>query len=214
MNYYNHKIRITASLIGILLGMAGFFNHGIFEILQGNNPTNGLYIEAIGETHRFWVYGTEGAFTLIPNFLITGICVLLVSICIVIWSIRFIHLKHGATIFLVLLVLLTLVGGGIGHIVLYLPTWGYATRINKPLSWWEKKTSKKVRGVLGKIWAPMLVLTSVSWFIVMELGIFGFIPGVTNPEIILNLCFGFVLLTVILANVSFICGFARDIEER
>ena len=214
MNYYNQKTRNTASLIGILLGLAGFFNHGIFEILQGNNPTNGLYIEAIGEAHRFWVYGTEGAFTLIPNFLMTGICVLLVSICIVIWSIRFIHLKHGATIFLVLLVLLTLVGGGIGHIVLYLPTWGYATRINKPLSWWEKKTSKKVRTVIGKIWTLMIVMTSISWLIVMELGIFGFFPGVTNPEIILNICFGFVLLTVFLANISFICGFARDIEER
>ena len=69
MNFYNQKTRITTSVIGTLLGMAGFLNHGIFEILQGNNPTNGLYIEAIGKQHRFWLYGTEGAFTLIPNLL-------------------------------------------------------------------------------------------------------------------------------------------------
>lgn len=214
MNYYNQKTKVTASIIGFLLGMAGFLNHGIFEILQGNNPTNGLYIEAIGKEHRFWLYGTEGAFTLIPNFLITGIFVLLVSICIVIWSIRYIHLKHGANIFLGLLILLTLVGGGIGHIVLYLPAWGYITRINKPLSWWQKKMSKKVRVVLGKIWTPMIILTSVSWLIVMELGIFGFFPGLTDPEIVLNICFGFVILTVFFANLSFICGIARDIEDR
>ena len=214
LNYYNQKTRITASTIGVLLGLAGFINHGFFEILQGNTPTHGLYIEAIGESHRFWTYGTEGAFTLIPNFLITGICVLLVSLAIIFWSIKFIHIKRGATVFLFLLILLTLVGGGIGHIVLFLPTWAYATRINKPLNWWKKILSKKVRKVLAKIWMPMLVMTSLSWLIVMELGIFGFFPGQTNPDIILNITFGFVIFTAFFANLTFFCGFARDFEKR
>ena len=63
INYYNQKTRITASVIGILLGLAGFFNHGIFEILQGNHPTNGFYIKQFGKPHRFGVMGTEGVFT-------------------------------------------------------------------------------------------------------------------------------------------------------
>ncbi|MDY6930468.1 MAG: hypothetical protein SVJ22_00925 [Halobacteriota archaeon] len=214
MNYYNHKTRITASTIGVLLGLAGFINHGLFEILQGNTSTNGFMIEAIGKSHRYWIHGTEGAFTLIPNFLITGVTVLFVSLAIIIFSIKFLHKRYGATIFLLLLILLTLVGGGIGHIVLFLPTWAYATRINKPLAWWSKILPIKVRRVLAKVWAPMLVITSLSWFIVMELGIFGYFPGQTNPDIILNICFGFVLLTVLFANLSFICGFAQDIEER
>ena len=194
--------------------MSGFINHGIFEILQGNTPTDGLYIEAIGESHRFWIYGTEGAFTLIPNFLITGIFVLIVSLALVLWSIKFMQKKYGATIFLLLLILLTLVGGGIGHIVLFLPTWAYATRINKPLNWWKKIIPIKAKHVLGKLWMPLLITTAFSWLIVMELGIFGFFPGQTNPEILLNITFGFVLLTVVLANFTFICGFARDIQER
>lgn len=214
MGNYNQKTRITASTIGVLLGISGFINHGLFEILQGNTPTKSLFIEAIGKSHRFWVHGTEGAVTLIPNFLITGFFVLLVSIVIIIWSVKFIHVKHGATVFLLLMILLTLVGGGIGHIVLFIPVWAYATRINKPLDWWRKVLSVKVRKILGGIWAPMLVLTSLSWLIVMELGIFGFFPGQTNPDIILNICFGFVLLTVLLANITFISGFARDIEEK
>ncbi|MDN3689040.1 hypothetical protein [Cyclobacterium jeungdonense] len=211
---YNHKTRLSATVIAILLGMSGFFNHGLFEVLQGNKATNGFYIEAIGETHRFWLYGTEGAFTLIPNFLITGIFTMLVSCAIIIWAIKFIQTKHGATIFLLLMILLTLVGGGLGHIVLFLPTWAYATMINKPLDWWEIKLSESVRKVLARMWMPMLVLTSLSWLIVMELGIFGLVPNQTNPEIILNITFGFVLLTVLLANLTFISGFARDIEER
>jgi hypothetical protein len=127
------KTKNTASLIGVLLGMAGIFNHGIFEILQGNTSTNGFFIDAIGEANRFWIHGTEAAFTVIHNFLITGICVIIVGVAIVIWSLKYIHVKHGTTIFLLLLIVLTLVGGGIGHIILFLPTWAFATRINKSL---------------------------------------------------------------------------------
>lgn len=171
-------------------------------------------IEAIGEAHRFWLYGSEGAFTLIPNFLITGICVMLVSLAIIVWSIWFIHKKYGPTIFLSLLVLLTLVGGGVGHIVLSLPVWAYATRIIKPLNWWRKILSVRTGKILAKMWIYLLIITSVSWLIVLELGIFGYIPGQTNPETILNIVFVFLFSTVILASLTFICGFARDIEER
>ncbi|HPQ68163.1 MAG TPA: hypothetical protein PKW95_03480 [bacterium] len=210
MNPYNHKTRITAATLGTLLGLAGFINHGIFEIMQGNKPTNGFFIEAIGEAHRFWTHGTEGAITVIPNFLLTGIAVSLVSLAIIVWSWKFIHTEHGATVFLLLMLALTLVGGGIGHIVLFLPTWGYATRINKPLSWWRKVLTPTASSVLAALWKPMLVLTALSWMTVMELGIFGYFPGVTDPDVLLNITFGFVLLTVLLANAAFICSFAGE----
>lgn len=200
--------------MGILLGLGGSINHGLFEILQGDTPTPGLYIEAIGQAHRFWLHGTEGAFTLIPNFLVTGICVLLVSLSVMVWSVGFIHTKHGAAVFLSLLILLTLVGGGIGHIALFVPAWAHATRINKPLKWWARILRGKIGDILGKMWLPSLVLTCASWLIVMELGILGFFPGQSDPDAVLNICLGFVLLTVLFANLTFICGFARDIGER
>lgn len=212
MNYYNPKTRITASIIGILLGLTGFINHGLFEILQGNTPTNGFFIEAIGQAQRFWLYGTEAAVTLVPNFLITGICVLLVSLAIIIWSIKFIHHKYGATVFLLLLILLTLVGGGLAHILLFLTAWIHTTRINKPLNWWKKILMGK--RTLAKIWLPLLVTTIFFWLIIMEMGIFGFLPGISNPVTLLNLTFGFVLLTVVLVNLTFVCAFARDLEVR
>ena len=214
MNYYNQKARITTSIIGVLLGIAGLINHGLFEILQGNTPTNGVFIEAIGEANRFWVYGTEGAFTIIPNFLVTGICVILVSLAIILWSIKYIQVKHGVTIFLLLLILLAFVGGGIGYIILLLPTWAYATRIHKSLDWWKNKLPSRLRKRLSKLWIYGLATTSISWLIVLELGIFGYFPGQTNPDTILNIVFIFLFSTVILANFTFVCGFARDIEER
>jgi membrane protein YdbS with pleckstrin-like domain len=214
MNYYNQKTRITASIIGVLLGIAGFINHGFFEVLQGNTPTNGFFIEAIGKANRFWIHGTEGAFTIIPNFLVTGICVMLVSLAIILWSVKYIQVKHGATVFLTLLILLTFVGGGIGHIILFLPTWAYATRINKSLDWWRKILPERLKKALSKLWLYGLTATSLSWLITLELGIFGYFPGQTNPDTILNIVFVFLFSTVILANLTFICGFTRDIEKR
>jgi hypothetical protein len=214
MIYDNQNTRLTASTFGILLGISGIINHGIFEILQGNTSTNGFFIEAIGEAHRFWIHGTESAFTIIPNFLITGICVILVASTTILWSVKYIQVNHGATVFLLLLILLTLVGGGIGYMILFLPTWAYSTRINKSLAWWKNTLSSRLRKKMSKLWIYGLIATSISWLIVMEMGIWGYFPGQTNPDTILITVFLFLFLTVILANLTFICGFARDIEER
>lgn len=205
---------MTASVIGVLLGMAGIFNHGLFEILQGNNSTNGFYIEAIGEAHRFWVHCTEGAFTVIPNFLFTGISVILVGVAVIIWSLKYLQVKYGATVFLLLFILLTLVGGGIGHIILFLPTWAFATRINKPLAWWKKALSKNLRNKLSSLWICSLVTTTVLWLIVMELGIFGYFPGQSDPDTMLNIVFIFLFSTVIFACLTFVCAIAKDIESQ
>ncbi len=213
MAYFNKNTKITASAIGVLLGLAGILNHGLFEILQGNIATNGFYIEAIGENHRFWIHGTEGAFTLIHNFLITGISAVLVGLAIIFWSIKYIHTKHGAAVFLLLLILLTLVGGGIGHIILFIPTWAFATRINKSLNWWKRMLSLQLRKKLAAIWIYSLIATLISWLVVMELGIFGYFPGQNNPDTILNIVFIFLFSTVIFACISFIGAIARDIEE-
>lgn len=108
----------------------------------------------------------------------------------------------------------SLLGGGIGHIVLFLPTWAYATRINKSLYWWDNIMPVRLRKVLSKLWIYGLVVTVLSWLIVMELGIFGYFPMQTNPDNILKIVFVFLLFAVISTNFTFISGFAKDVEER
>jgi hypothetical protein len=68
----NRGPRIIAGTMGVMLGLAGL-DHGIFEILQGNMPTGGLLIQAIGDAQQIWFHSREEAFTLIPNFLLTGL---------------------------------------------------------------------------------------------------------------------------------------------
>jgi hypothetical protein len=109
--------------------------------------------------------------------------------------------------------LLTLVGGGIGHIIFFLPTWAFATRINKSLDWWKKLLSIHLRKTLSSIWIYFLLATIISWLVVMELGIFGYFPRQENPDTILNIVFIFFFSTVILSCISFICAIAGDIQE-
>ena len=80
--------RLIATMIGVIFGFSGI-NHGIFEFVQGNVPTNGPLIHAIGEAQRFWPLGTEDAFTLAPTFRIAGALSILVGVAIVIWSVWF-----------------------------------------------------------------------------------------------------------------------------
>ena len=122
--------RIIATTIGVFFGLLSGVNHGIFEILQGNTPTNGLVISAIGEAQRFWLEGHEPAFTIIPNFMITGILSIIVGLAIVIWSIWFLPTKNGRRVYLGLFILSSLVGGGIGQVFFFLPAWAFATRMD------------------------------------------------------------------------------------
>jgi hypothetical protein len=174
-----------------LLGLSGVINHGLFEVLQGHKPTNGLFIEAIGEAHRFWMHGTEAAFTVVHNYFVTGILAILTGLAIVVWPLKFLHRKNGPIVLISLFILLTLVGGGIGFIILYLPTWAFATRINKSLYWWRKLLPDGLRKILSPLWIYSITAAVICWFIVMELGIFGYFPGLSNPDTILSIVFVF-----------------------
>lgn len=208
----NRSIRTIVSTIGVMLGIAGL-DHGIFEILQGNKPTTGLIIQAIGREQNLW--GTEEAFTLLPNFLLTGIVAVIVSLAIITWSLRFIHTRHGATVFGLLFIALFLVGGGIAAQIMFVPvTWAAATRINRPLDGWRKILPEGLRRGLAKIWPFTLVLGSISFLIGLFIAITGYVPGVSDDERILAICWSFVFgggLGMYL--LTFVAGFADDIQK-
>jgi hypothetical protein len=204
--------RVIATTIGVIFGIAGF-NHGFFEFLQGNTPTDGLIIQAIGEAQRFWAMGTEEAFTVIPNFLISGLLSMVLGLTIVVWSVGFIHTKHGRTVFLVLFVLLFLFGGGIGQVAFFIPAWAFARRMNKPLTWWRKVLPQRTWPFLSKLWVITLILSSVAILMGLEIAIFGFVPGMTNPERIQNTSMTLVLASAVLNVVAFIAGFGHELRR-
>ena len=204
---------VIATAIGVFFGLFSGINHGFFELLQGNKPTDGLVIDAIGEAQRFWSLGGEPAFTLIPNFMLTGIASMVVGLAIVIWSIWFLPGKHGLSVFLGLFILSFLVGGGIGQIAFFVPAWAFATRMGKPLTWWRKVLPRNSWPILSKLWTVMLALAAIVMLIGLEMAIFGYFPGLTEPESIESTALLFVLAAAILCVISFVAGFGHELRR-
>jgi hypothetical protein len=208
-----NAIRVIATTIGVFFGLFSGVNHGIFELLQGDKPTDDLVINAIGEAQRFWVEGTEPAFTLIPNFMLTGTVSIIVGLAIVIWSIWFLPTKHGRAIFLGLFVLSFLVGGGIGQAFFFLPAWAFATRMGKPLNWWRKVLPRNTWPFLSKLWIVLLVVATTAMLIGLEMAIFGYFPNITDIETLQNVNMTFVFGSAILFVLSFIAGFGHELRR-
>ena len=205
--------RIIATVIGVFFGLFSGVNHGIFEVLQGNRPTGDLFIYAIGEAQRFWPLGGELAFTLIPNFLLTGILSIVVGVAIVIWSLWFLSTRHGSTVFLGLFILSFLVGGGIGQAFFFIPASAFAMRIGKPLAWWRKVLPHNTWSFLSRLWPVTLVLMIVAMLITLEIGIFGYFPGATDPTSVESTAMLFLFLAVILCVASFVAGFGHELQR-
>ncbi len=197
----------VASTYGILVGLAGI-EHGIFEILQGDIPTGGIMIDAIGDAQRFWEGGMETALTIVPNFLWTGILAVIVGIFVVIWAYAFVDRKYGASILLLLTITLFLVGGGFAPIFLSLLAFGAATRINKPLNWWRKRMPG--RRSLAKLWPSLLILFVVVFWTAVGIQIFGLpIDAATTTSIMVV----FSLAMVILMPIAVIVAVSYDAQK-
>ena len=209
----NKATRTIVATLGTIFGISGM-SHGFFEILQGDIPTGGLFISAIGEAQKMWPHGNEYAFTLIPNFLITGIVAMIVGLTIIVWSLGFVHKRNGSTIFILLFVLLLLVGGGVAQTLFFPWIWLISTRINKPLLWWRKILPLKIQKPSGKLWPWSLIISSALLVFVLEIGVTGFVPTVNDPEAVLSIMLSCLGMEVIVLPLTFVSGFAHDIAMR
>ena len=105
--------KTTATWFGLTAGLAGM-EHGVFEILQGNTPTESVVIPSIGPpcvAEEVW-NACEPAMTIIPNFLISGVLATLLGLLVLVWSLAFMGHKRGGLVLILLSILLLLFGGG------------------------------------------------------------------------------------------------------
>ena len=109
---------------------------------------------------------------------------------------------------------LFLVGGGIGQIAFFVPAWAFATRMHKPLSWWRKVLPGRVRPFLSGLWLAALIVATLAILIGLEIAIFGFVPGMTDPERVQNTAMATVLVSAVLYVISFIAGFGHELRRQ
>jgi hypothetical protein len=161
-----------------------------------------------------WPHGDEPAFTLIPNFLLTGIAAMIVGLAIILWSHGFVHKKHGPTVLILLFMLLLLVGGGVAQILFFPFLWLVSTRIHQPLAWWRKVLPGKVQASLAVLWPWSLILGAALLGFALVIATTGFVPGVNDPETALSVMLFCLGMEVVVLPLTFIAGFAYDIVLR
>lgn len=207
--------RVLASTIGIICGISGL-EHGFFEVLQGNvTPeihmiSGSPMIYAIGDANRFWQGGFEYAFTIVPNFLITGTLAIIFSLLVIIWSVGFIQMRVGWLVFILLSVLQYLVGGGSAQFGPAVIVGLVAISINHPLKLREGWLSSRLRRLLGWPWAWLLAILAFVFCHSIVTAVFGFFYGVNNPETINQILFGMLYLMIGLLPLIILSVLAHD----
>jgi hypothetical protein len=108
----------------------------------------------------------------------------------------------GGLVLLLLSALLLLVGGGFGPPLLGLILAIAATRINVPLTWWQKHRTQGLQQVVERTWPWLYGFCLISWLMLLPgLSILSYAVGMSNPDVVLAvtlLAFGTLMLTLLL----------------
>jgi hypothetical protein len=183
--------------------------HGYFETLQGHVTPSSIMISAFGppcQPKMVW-HACEPAMTVIPNFFVTGVLAIIVSLTVLLWAAAFVQTKHGGVVLILLSILQLLVGGGFVSPLYGIIAGAAGTRIKAPLTWWRAHLSGTSLRFLAKLgtWPliALLVWLPAEWVLGHYFN--EFMLNLAMPLFVFNL--GLVLLTVI-------AGFAYDIERQ
>jgi hypothetical protein len=198
----NKSTRLYVVFQGVLAGLVAGI-HGVAAVLHGNTPTGGHLLASIG------------VFTLIPNYLYTGIATLAMAACVTVWAVCFIHRRHGPAVFLVLAALLFLLGGGVAQVPFLLVTWAVSTRIGGKLAWWQKVLPEHTRKGLTRIWP--VAFSAGYLFLSAGIGIWLVLlpPGEAHAITGLDyFCWSCLLIGLLLQLMTIAAGFSRDMEAK
>lgn len=200
---------LVASIFGVLAGLGGI-RHAIGEISQGSVAPSGLIIDS-------WVDGPlarnmdgEPALTLIPNLFAAGVVTLLVSLAVVVWAAFFVSRRGGGGKLVFLSLAMLLAGGGFGPPVIGVLAGLAGTRIEAPLSWWQRRLSPAMRDLLARLWPWVFGLSVAN-------GLFLFVGSVLLVYLVDFANSGLVLLSFYLAILSVmastVMGIAYDLDR-
>ncbi|CAG0993559.1 hypothetical protein ANAEL_02445 [Anaerolineales bacterium] len=197
--------KTVAMWFGVTAGIAGL-EHGYFEILQGNTRPMALAFPSWGpqqcDPTKIW-HACEPAMSILPNFLVTGILAMLLSLAIIIWAGWFVQRKQGGLILVLLSIALLLFGGGFFPPIIALVGGLAGTKINKPLS----KQPGSITRLAAKLWPWPLAI-----FLTWVLGQFPF--GYFFNDFLKSIMYFGMLLILTSLPLSVYTAYAHDAVEQ
>jgi hypothetical protein len=189
--------RQLALVFGIAAGGASI-EHGYFETRWGNVRPDSIMIASMGppcQPEQIW-NACEPAMTILPNMFVTGLLAISIGILVLIWSVGFVHKKHGGLILIGLSILMLLFGGGIFPPLIGIIGGVVGTRINAPVK--KLQVSRSGR-LLAKLWPWPLAAFGVWLVGQWVVGYFFNEFMLKSAYINLFLILGLLALTVIIA---------------
>jgi hypothetical protein len=193
--------KTVATWLSIVAGIAGL-EHGYFETLQGNTRPASLAFPSWGPQQCnpgiAW-HACEPAMSILPNFLITGILTILLSLAVIIWAVWFLERKQGGLVLILLAVSLLLFGGGFFPPLIAIVGGIAGTQVNRPLN---GRPGRVVR-FTSTLWPwPLAIL------VIVLLGQFP--VGYFFNEFLKSIMYFVLVVILIFLPLSVYTGYARD----
>lgn len=192
--------KTAATWLGVVAGFAGL-EHGYYEILQGNTKPAGIVFASWGppcDPEKIW-HACEPAMSILPDFLITGILTVLLSMAVIVCSAWFVQRKHGGLVLIALSIALLLFGGGFFPPIISLVGGLAGIKINKPLN----TQPGNITRLAAKLWPWALVI-----FLVWVLGQFPF--GYFFNDLLKSMMYFGLLLILTTLPLSVYTAYAHD----
>jgi hypothetical protein len=197
-------VPVVALAFGVGAGLLGL-EHGTFELLQGNVAPSGFAISAIGspcQPATAW-HACEPAFTIVPNFLVTGLLAMVAAVAVFLWSVRFLGRTHGAAVLLGLTAVLFLVGGGFVTLIFGLIAVIAASRMGSPLDWWRAHLPPAGARLLAALW-PWILIAYLAWDVA------SWVIGTFDIDAVLRITPVVTAMTPFLLVLILVASFAHD----
>ncbi len=201
--------KITASIMGILAGLAGI-EHGVGEILQGSVAPEAVVFQSWPNSAAMEIVNGEPAMSVLPNLLVTGVLAVLISLVFLAWVLFFIQRRHGGLVLMLICLPWLLFGGGFGPPLLGLILGASATKIHSSFGGWRAHVPGGVRRFLGGLWPWLLGACIAAWLVMMPgTVLINYFWGMNNAEVV----FGLILAMFTLLFLTILAGYARDSQR-
>lgn len=200
MKQFKSSRLLTAAVFGIFSAL-GSFPHGIGLMLQGHGRPESIVLDTWTVGPIAENLGGEPGMSIIPNFWISGILTILLSVVMILWIVLFINKKYGGLVYIILTIAVLLTGGGFAPPTISLLA-GIAAVSSHMSNTWQHKPDSSVGQLLARLWPWVFGLSVTIGGFVFVVGIILSALSLLNAPFLFVYGFFYLIIAVIYLNIT------------